>query len=323
MKLIFLLICIISFHKAFAQQTYSKLNVNLLGLPNESTEKVLYTDASGKVRSSAVSKTTLDYLDVTSSIQDQLDLNAVNIQTVSDDLAALDGVTVKTSGAQSIADIKTFTSSPIIPTATALSNDTKAASTAYTDGAITTHDATNVHLTGNESIAGTKTFTGKFVASSTTNAFKPCPLMNSTQRDALTPTQSDCVYNTTTDAVEFRNGASAWASTSVPTTVVKVTGVTNPIWFGAAMSSAGSITGNFGGSIITAGSCSSGSHSATFTGLPSAPQVCVVQITSAVANIFAVQGLAWTSTTLTFTIRNDGGAGTCRNVHIACLAASP
>lgn len=79
MKLILLLVCIFSFDKAFAQQTYSKLNVNLLGLPSESTEKVLYTDATGKVRSSTVSKTTLDYLDVTSSIQDQLDVLSTGV----------------------------------------------------------------------------------------------------------------------------------------------------------------------------------------------------------------------------------------------------
>lgn len=46
----------------------------------------------------------------------------------------LDNTTVKLTTAQTIADIKTFTSSPIVPTPTAQDNSTKVATTAYVDG---------------------------------------------------------------------------------------------------------------------------------------------------------------------------------------------
>lgn len=48
--------------------------------------------------------------------------------------ASLDSLYVKLTGNQSIDGIKTFTSSPIVPTPTAQDNSTKAATTAYVDG---------------------------------------------------------------------------------------------------------------------------------------------------------------------------------------------
>jgi len=58
------------------------------------------------------------------------------------DADLLDGINsdafVQTSGAQSIAGVKTFSSSPIVPTANALDKGTKAASTAYVDRAVQT-----------------------------------------------------------------------------------------------------------------------------------------------------------------------------------------
>lgn len=69
-----------------------------------------------------------------------------------------------------------------------------------------------VGITGNESIAGEKTFTGKITASSTSNGFKPCPDMTTTQRDAIaSPAVGDCVYNTTIGTLNVFNGT-VWKS---------------------------------------------------------------------------------------------------------------
>lgn len=67
-------------------------------------------------------------------------------------------------------------------------------------------DSSVVKLTGDQSISGVKTFTGKTVASSTTNGFTPCPVMTQAQRDALTPSSGDCVYNSTSLKWNIYNG---------------------------------------------------------------------------------------------------------------------
>ena len=76
------------------------------------------------------------------------------------------------------------------------------------------NDSATVHTTGNESIAGTKTFTGKLVASSTSNGSTPCPAMTGAQITSLTGMgDGDCVYNTTTKALNYYNGTtSAWTA---------------------------------------------------------------------------------------------------------------
>lgn len=75
----------------------------------------------------------------------------------------LDDENVKLTGDQTIAGIKTFSSSPIVPTPTL---DTQAANKSYVDDgdqAVTDYvdglDAANVKLTGDQTIAGIKTFT--------------------------------------------------------------------------------------------------------------------------------------------------------------------
>lgn len=68
-----------------------------------------------------------------------------------------------------------------------------------------------VDLSTTQTISGTKTFDGKLVTSSTTEASKPCPLMTEVQRDALTPADGECVYNT--DAKKLNTydvAAGAW-----------------------------------------------------------------------------------------------------------------
>lgn len=86
-------------------------------------------------------------------------------------------------------------------------------------------DSAAVHKTGNETVAGDKTFTGKFIASSTTNGFVPCPNMTQTQRDAIaSPVSGGCIYNTTAGTLNIYNGTiwkaagggiSAWATATV------------------------------------------------------------------------------------------------------------
>jgi hypothetical protein len=71
------------------------------------------------------------------------------------------------------------------------------------------NDSDVVKLTGNQSVGGTKTFTGKLVAQSTINGSTPCPVMSETQRNAFTPAQGDCVYNSTTLKLNVFDG-SVW-----------------------------------------------------------------------------------------------------------------
>lgn len=60
----------------------------------------------------------------------------------SDDLYAFDSAVVHLTGNENIAGIKTFLSSPIVPTASSGDNSTKAASTAYVDGGLSGKQAT-------------------------------------------------------------------------------------------------------------------------------------------------------------------------------------
>ena len=63
-----------------------------------------------------------------------------------------------------------------------------------------------VDLTTTQIVSGTKTFTNKFTVESTTEPSLPCPVMTSTQRDATSAITGDCVYNSTTLALNVYNG---------------------------------------------------------------------------------------------------------------------
>lgn len=66
-----------------------------------------------------------------------------------------------------------------------------------------------VDLTTNQAVSGTKTFNNKFSVVSTTEPSIPCPSQTSTQRDAVgSPVSGDCVYNSTTNALNIYNGSS-------------------------------------------------------------------------------------------------------------------
>ena len=64
---------------------------------------------------------------------------------------------VALNGAHTVGGVKTFTSSPVIPTPSASDNSTKAASTAFVQGEIASQ---TVKLTGNQTVSGDKNFTG-------------------------------------------------------------------------------------------------------------------------------------------------------------------
>lgn len=73
-------------------------------------------------------------------------------------------------------------------------------------------DADVVKLTGDQSISDVKTFTGQFIASSTTKGFRPCPVMNESQRDSIvSPGLGDCVTNSTQASLNVYNG-SEWGA---------------------------------------------------------------------------------------------------------------
>ena len=63
-----------------------------------------------------------------------------------------------------------------------------------------------VDLTTTQYISGTKFFRNKLSVESTTETSLPCPVMTNTQRDATTAITGDCVYNSTTSALNVYNG---------------------------------------------------------------------------------------------------------------------
>ena len=73
------------------------------------------------------------------------------LEEIDADVTALNGAVVHKTGNETIAGVKTFTDSPIVPAPTA---DTNPATKKYVDDT----DATAVHKTGDETITGTKTF---------------------------------------------------------------------------------------------------------------------------------------------------------------------
>jgi len=61
-----------------------------------------------------------------------------------------------------------------------------------------------VDLTTNQSIAGVKTFTEQYVAVSTTNGSRPCPVMTETQKNNISaPSEGDCVVDSTNAEVNY------------------------------------------------------------------------------------------------------------------------
>lgn len=69
---------------------------------------------------------------------------------------------VNKTGDETIAGVKTFTSSPVVPTPTSTDNSTRVSTTAFVKTALTSKadDNSAVHKTGDETITGDKTFTG-------------------------------------------------------------------------------------------------------------------------------------------------------------------
>jgi hypothetical protein len=63
-----------------------------------------------------------------------------------------------------------------------------------------------------QTITGEKTITGKMTAQSTTTGFKPCPVMDETQRNAIvSPSLGDCITNSNTNKLNVFDG-SVWKS---------------------------------------------------------------------------------------------------------------
>lgn len=216
MKFLILIFFFLFIDYASGQQTVDKIKVNNLNLPSESASAALTIDGSKQVKaSSTVSTTELGFLDgVSSSIQSQINGKQATLGFTPEDVA-------NKSTSTSLG-----TSNTLYPSQNAVKS--------YADSNF-------MALTGNQSVAGTKTFTGRIAASSTTSAFLPCPVMNTTQRNALTPTTGDCVYNTSNTAVEFYTG-SVWTSASANTATFTVPGVTNPKECWASYGGTGSIT---------------------------------------------------------------------------------
>jgi hypothetical protein len=79
------------------------------------------------------------------------DNGAVSRVTINDNFTELNTKKVETTGNETIAGVKTFSSSPIVPTPT---TDTQASTKKYVDD----ENLNDVHLTGDQTVAGVKTF---------------------------------------------------------------------------------------------------------------------------------------------------------------------
>ena len=77
----------------------------------------------------------------------------------SDDLYAFDSAVVHDTGNETVAGVKTFSSSPIAPTPTSGDSSTKVATTEFVTDAIGDLSSNAVKTYGDQTIGGTKTFT--------------------------------------------------------------------------------------------------------------------------------------------------------------------
>ena len=67
-----------------------------------------------------------------------------------------------------------------------------------------------VTLATDQTITGGKDFTGRLAMVTTSTASLPCPVMTSTERDALNPVKGDCVFNSTSNALNIYT--TAWGA---------------------------------------------------------------------------------------------------------------
>lgn len=137
--------------------TYQQAYLMQEGVPEWSSSVTYYVGSVVKEVTSAGFKI---YNSLTDNNTGNLLSDTFNWKKVmdSDDLYAFDNTVVHKTGNETVSGVKTFSSSPIIPTATTGDSSTKAASTEFVTDAINTINNAVVHLTGDETIGGVKTF---------------------------------------------------------------------------------------------------------------------------------------------------------------------
>lgn len=96
----------------------------------------------------------------------------------SDDLYAFDSAVVHDTGNETVAGVKTFSSSPIAPTPTSGDSSTKVATTEFVTDAIGDLSSNAVKTYGDQTIGGTKTFT--------TSPLIPTPVVSDNTTKAAT-----------------------------------------------------------------------------------------------------------------------------------------
>ena len=125
---------------------------------------------------------------------------------------SLNGV-VKTTGNQSIAGTKTFSSSPQVPTASAGDSSQKAASTAFVQNAVNAAGDSYVKTTGNQTVDGVKTF------NSSPKAPTPATGDNST-KVATTAFVQDAISNANiTASVPVTKVTATWPANATSLTI--------------------------------------------------------------------------------------------------------
>jgi hypothetical protein len=218
MKNILIIFGILFFYSAYAQMEskIDKLNVGNLKLPKEPVSKAVYINEDGQVKSSSVSDVELEYLSgATSSIQDQLDDKESSIETLPVSKGGTGSSTtlnnnriIKSLDGNIVESAEITPSRAVISDSNGIPTHSEVTETelGYLSGLTDTiqnllndkaDDSDVVKLTGDQSISGVKTFTGKIVASSTVNGSIPCPVMTQSERDLVSASVGDCVYNST------------------------------------------------------------------------------------------------------------------------------
>jgi hypothetical protein len=124
------------------------------------------------------------------------------LEEIDADVTALDGTAVHKTGNETIDDVKTFSSSPIVPAPT---TDTQASTKKYvddTDGARKTYvdnlDALAVHLAGTETITGVKTFSASPIVPAPTTDTQASTKKYVDDADVLKVNITDIVNDLTT-----------------------------------------------------------------------------------------------------------------------------
>jgi hypothetical protein len=144
--------------------------MSVIKVRNGNNWDVIHYDSIATEENYGVAKIST-YDDIVNGVDDTSFITPKKFREFTENLITTDEV-VHITGDETISGLKTFTTSPVVPTPATTDNSTKVATTAYVNTKLESAiDTDAVHKSGNEEISGTKTFITPFVRKSNTHDF--------------------------------------------------------------------------------------------------------------------------------------------------------